>query len=223
MSGLRTTVPATPPAIAVAPATPAGSRAPVTPRRSDVLVPGRRFAARLSGDWAPALAWHVGRTGRPGLVGIGLLVASALFFLSTHLEVANEAASLRADLSSARARAAAAPRLAGRDAAPASANLPKRADMPALLGVLIKQADEAHLTLEAGKYETTASKTGEITRYTVSFPVSGPYPQIRQFIDATLTALPAVAISDLSLERKTIGEGTVNAQIRLTVFTRSTP
>jgi hypothetical protein len=46
---------------------------------------------------------------------------------------------------------------------------------------------------------------------------------VRQFIDATLTALPTVALSELSLTRKTIGDGSVEAQIRMTLFTRESP
>jgi hypothetical protein len=95
--------------------------------------------------------------------------------------------------------------------------------MPSLLGVLLKQADAAHLSIDTGKYESSALKSGGVTSYQVSFPVSGPYPQVRQFIDATLTALPTVALSELSLTRKTIGDGSVEAQIRMTLFTRESP
>ena len=209
--------------LAIAPAAVAPLRAPAVVRRSDALVPARRFAARLSREWLPRISWQVGRTGRPGLVGLGLVAASALFFFSTHVKVANEAAALRAELVTAEQRAAAAPHAVLSDATRALRNLPRRADMPALLGVLLKQADEARLTLDTGKYEMSATRTGDIMRYKVSFPVTGPYPQVRQFIDATLVALPAVAISDLALERKAIGDGLVEAQIRLTVFTRSAP
>jgi Tfp pilus assembly protein PilO len=102
-------------------------------------------------------------------------------------------------------------------------DLPGRADMPALLGVLFEQANAAHLSIDTGKYDMTTTKAGGVVRYKVSFPVVGPYPQVREFIDATLKAMPAVAISDLSLERKSIGDAVVEAQIRLTVFTKGAP
>ena len=191
-------------------------------RRSDMLVPVRRLALRVRNDWAPLAVWHLGRTGRPGLVGIALMLASALFFFSTHLQVAGEAAALRADLASARARATAAPASVN-ESAQTLRHLPSRADMPALLGVLLQQADAAHLALDTGKYEMTTAKAGAITRYRVSFPVTGPYPQVRQFIDATLLALPAVAITELNIERKAIGDGAVEARLRLTFYTRGTP
>ncbi len=192
-------------------------------RRSDALVPVRRAALRVTQEWLPYAVWAVAKTGRTGLVGLVLLLTAGVFFASTELPVAREVATLRNELVSAARHQASAPRAQVDDVARALKNLPKRAEMPAILGVLLKQADESRLTLDTGKYESSASKSGEITRYRVSFPVVGPYPQIRQFIDATLSALPAAAISELSIERKTIGDSAVEAQIRLTVFTRSAP
>ncbi len=192
-------------------------------RRSDALTPVRRFSARLSREWLPHLAWSVGRTGRPGLVGIALLAASVVFLLSTHLKIVDEVQSLRADLATARQQSTLAPRQAPSDPLRALAGLPTRAEMPALLGALLKQADAAHLTLDTGKYETSTTKTGSVVRYNITFPVVGPYPQVRKFIDSTLESMPAVAISDLAFERKSIGDSTVEAHIRLTIFTRAAP
>ena len=206
-----------------APAAAASGAVPALVRRSGAVMVVQRFAARVSHDWAPLVAWHVGRTGRPGLVGLVLILASSCFLVSTHLQVANEAATLRAELATAQQRAAAAPHAVASVATQALRNLPRRADMPAVLGVLLKQADDARLSLDTGKYEMSSTKTGDITRYKLSFPVVGPYPQVRQFIDSILTTLPAAAVSELSFERKHGGDGTVEAQIRLTVFTRSGP
>jgi hypothetical protein len=198
---------------------PRGSPPARVQRRSDALVPLRRLSARLTNQWLPGVVWSVSRTGRAGLVGLALVAASTVFFASTHLRIVDDVTALRAELAAARDRAAAGPS-AGADDLAGARSLPKRADMPALLGILFEQADAAHLTIDTGKYDMTASKSGDIVRYKVSFPVVGPYPQVRQFVDATLKAMPAVAISGLSLERKSIGDGAVEAQIRLTFFTK---
>jgi hypothetical protein len=202
-------------------AAPLGSRYPAVPR-SAALIPLRRLGVRLAQEWLPQLGWAVGRTGRTGLVGLALLAASALFVATTHVKVAEEVRSLQADLATARARAT-APRVVTNSPLTVLNGLPARAEMPAVLGVLLKQADASNLTLDTGKYEMSSTKSGRLTRYKLSFPVTGPYPQVRQFIDSTLSAMPAVAISDLSLERKTIGDPVVEAQIRMIVFARSTP
>ena len=199
----------------------APAAAPATP--TEALNPLRRLAARAQNEWIPYVGWSLTRTGRPGLVGVALVAASAVFLLSTQFKVADEVVALRSDLALARARGAAPSHDPADRTSDSIRDLPARAEMPALLGSLLAQADAAHLTIDTGKYEATSTKAGGIVRYKVSFPVIGPYPQVRQFIDSTLQAMPTAAISDLSIERKSIADGSVEAQIRLTLFTRSTP
>lgn len=188
-------------------------------RRSDALLP-RRGAVRLAAAWLSTAGWQVSRTGRSGLTGLALLIAAGIFYASTHLQVVAEIATLREELAAARRQAVAERARPSVDPAAALRQLPRRVEMPALLGLLLQQADAAHLSLDTGKYDLTTSRSGDVVRYKLSFPVSGPYPQVRRFLDATLEALPAAAISELSFERKTIGDANVAANIRLTVFTR---
>jgi len=155
--------------------------------------------------------------------GLALLATALVFLVSTYLPLAREVDGLRAQLQSARVEAVSAPVPVSDSGAALLRNLPARTQMPALLGVLLNQAAAAHLSIDTGKYETSPLKSGGVTSYQVSFPITGSYPQVRQFIDATLVALPSVALSELSLTRKTIGDGSVEAQIRLTVFTRDVP
>ncbi len=183
------------------------------------LAQAQRWLTRASNEWLPRLFWSVQRTGRLGLSGMTLLAASLVLLVSTHLPLARQVRDLNLQLTSVRAQSATAPAPVSDHGATVLGKLPMRAQMPALLGVLLQQADAAHLSLDVGKYESTALKSGGVMSYQISFPVTGAYPQVRQFIDATLTALPAVAISELSLTRKAIGDGAVEAQIRLTVFT----
>ncbi len=201
----------------------AAARPPATPGRADGPAAPRRLAALLGNGWLPRAAWTISRTGRPGLVGIALLLAAALFLFSTHLEVAAEVEVLRADLAAAQqqARTAAADEVA--DPATAMRALPARTDMPAMLRQLFDEATRARLAVDTAKYEVDATRSGGVVRYRIAFPVTGPYPQIRAFIDATLATMPAVALSDLVLERRTIADGNVEAQIRMTVYTRSAP
>ena len=201
----------------------AAARPPATPRGAEAPALARRFAVRLSNEWLPRAGWTISRTGRPGLVGIGLLLTAALFLLSTHLEVAAEVEALRADLAAAQgqARTPAADKVA--DPASAIRALPARTDMPAILRQLFSKATQARLAVDTGKYEINMMRSSGVARYQFTFPVTGSYPQIRGFIDATLATMPAVALSDLVLDRKSIADGDVGAQIRMTVYTRSAP
>ncbi|HME37768.1 MAG TPA: hypothetical protein VKG63_02305 [Steroidobacteraceae bacterium] len=212
----------------VAHAQPAGaalglSARAAAPPRGGLSSLARDYRVRLSNVWLPRVAWSVGRTGRAGLVGIALLGASVVFFFSAHQQVIEEVRQLRADLQTAQARAAAAPRPGPTDSPQSMRNLPERTEMPQVLRVLLKQADAAQLEIDTAKYEISATKAGGLVRYRLSFPVDGPYPKVRQFIDATLNSMPALAIEDLSITRKAIADPTIEAQIRMTIFTRSAP
>jgi Tfp pilus assembly protein PilO len=198
------------------------ARAVATPR-GGLSSLAQDFRARLSNVWLPRLSWSIGRTGRVGLVGIALFGASVVFFFSTHQQVTEEVRQLRAGLQTAQARAAKAPRPEPTDLPVSLRNLPERTEMPQVLKVLLKQADAAHLAIDTAKYEISAAKAGGLVRYRLSFPIDGPYPNVRQFIDATLNSMPALAIEDLSITRKAIADPTIEAQIHMTIFTRSAP
>jgi Tfp pilus assembly protein PilO len=204
---------------------PGGAARPPAPL-DRAAAPGlaRRLTVRFRNLWLPHVAWTISRTGRPGLVGIALLLAAALFLFSTHLKVVAEVEALRADLAAAQRRQGRPPAAVSiADPVTAMRALPDRADMPAILGQLFNEATRARLALDTARYEVNVMRSSGVVRYQIAFPVTGPYTQVRAFIDATLAAMPAVALSDLVLERKSIADGNVEAQIRMTVYTRSAP
>lgn len=213
----------------LATATPARLDRPVAPmahapvKAPDRLDPLRRLVARASNEWLPRAVWTLGRTGRTGLVGVVLIAASLIFVASTQLKMADEVTGLKADLVAARTKGTATHRDPADAAQATIRDLPDRIAMPALLGTLLTQAADAHLSIDTGKYEVAATKAGQIVRYKVSFPVTGPYPQIREFIDSTLKELPSAAISELTIQRKSIADAAVEAEVRLVVFTRGAP
>ena len=190
---------------------------------ADAPASPRPLLVRLSSEWLPRAAWTINRTGRPGLLGIALLFAAALFLFSTHRQIAGEVESLGADLAAAQAQVGAVQT----DPVPAPAatlrKLPARTEMPEILRQLFGKAAQAGLAVDTGKYEINTSGSGRVVRYQIAFPVTGPYPQIRTFIDTTLATMPAVSLSDLVIDRKSIAEGAVDAQLGMTIYTRSTP
>jgi hypothetical protein len=179
----------------------------------------RRLAVRFGHEWFPRLAWMIGRTGRLGLAGLALLLASAVFLLSTYLPVTAEVEALRVDLGAASSQRRVAAEDKPGESATAMRALPGRTEMPAILRQLFSNATQARLAIDAGKYEVNAIKGAAIVRYQIAFPITGPYPQIRDFLDTTLSRMPAVALTDLAVQRKAIADGYVEAQIRMTVFT----
>jgi Tfp pilus assembly protein PilO len=150
-------------------------------------------------------------------------VAAARRLDPTHLPVAAEVEAMRADLATAQSRASVPVAEKAADPSAALRALPARTDMPAILGQLYANASQARLAVDTARYEIYAVKTSSLVRYQIAFPVTGPYPQIRSFIDATLATMPEVALTGLALERKSIAHGNVEAEIRMTVYTRSAP
>jgi hypothetical protein len=183
----------------------------------------RKLGSQLTSLWLPVVAWQLARCGRSGLIGLALLGASAVFLVSTLLPTLDEVRRLRADVIDAKAHAAKAPPPGVSAPARALGSLPVRTDMPQVLGVLLAQADAAQLRIDTAKYELSATKARGLLRYRLSFPIEGPYPNVRRFLDSTLDALPMLAIDDLSIARKAIGDGAVEAQLRMTIFTRGAP
>jgi hypothetical protein len=182
-----------------------------------------RIGKQASNVWLPGIKWRIERTGRPGVAGLVLLGASAIFLFSTHLPVADEVARLRSDLLEAQTRVANAPQTALSEPVKALQGMPARTEMPQVLGIILKQAGDAQLNIDTAKYEISTTKVGGLVRYRLSFPIDGPYPNVRRFIDSTLVAIPALAIDDLSITRKSISDNAVEAQVRMTIFTRGAP
>jgi len=183
----------------------------------------RPLSARWRDEWVPRAVWTISRTGRLGLAGIALLLGAAVFLLSTHLRVVSEVDAMRAELAVAHGRARIPEAVQVAPVASATLELPERADLPAILSQLFNEAREAGLALDTAKYETTVMKTSGVVRNQIVFPLIGPYPQIRAFIDTTLATMPTIAISDLVLTRSSIAHGNVEAQIRMSIYTRSAP
>ena len=95
--------------------------------------------------------------------------------------------------------------------------------MSGVIGQIVAQAKTAGVSLDTGRYVYTPAKGGEIARYELEFPVKASYPDIRAFIDHTLTAVPSAALGKLRVERKTVGDAVVNADVGFVVFVRSEP
>ena len=103
------------------------------------------------------------------------------------------------------------------------AELPTRQQMPAVVGLVLEQARAANVQLDNGHYSYSAPKGGTIGRYELEFPVKADYPSVRNFINRTLSAVPAAGLDKLHIERKVVGDATVSADIRFVVFVRAQP
>ena len=171
----------------------------------------------------PYLSYGAQRLGHLGVVGISLCVFSLIAFTSGNLGLRQQVSDQAAELVVAR-EAAGSNSLQASDASPAAAasrfvaSLPGRNEVPQIMGSVVTVAAAAGIELERGSYEYVSSDDGAIARYRMSLPVNGSYPQVRQFIENLLAAVPAIALDSMRIERDNISDQVIAADLRFTVL-----
>jgi hypothetical protein len=163
-------------------------------------------------------AWRLRRVGSSGLVGIGLLVGAAVLYTANTLPQGKAIAALKMQL------ARLGPAAQGGASAPqvqvALGGLPRRDDASDVVGRIYEEAQAAGVELPRGQYEFVPARDGVAAHYRMTFPVHAAYPQLRNFMDRTLIALPSVAVEGLRIERKNVTDETVDAELKLSAFVR---
>jgi hypothetical protein len=190
---------------------------------SVVSVPPLTSRARLTAaanQLAPQIQYRIARLGILGQTGLGALVAAAVLAASALLPAQRSLQTLSTEL--ARARHAPVVPHAEEGAPRLLASLPTRAQVPEVIGQILVQAKEAGVALDTGHYVYTPAKGRAVAHYEVEFPVKAAYPDIRGFIDRTLSAVPVAALGKLRFERKAIGDPVVGADIVFVVFVHGT-
>jgi hypothetical protein len=204
-------------AVAAPPPAPSALRGPLAalPKQLAALDRAQAAATQL----VPRLQYQVMRLGPAGQAGLAVIVAAVVFAATTLLPARHALDVLGADIARAQ-HPAIAP--GGDQAVPQLVeSLPTRSQMPTVIGLMYTQAKASNVSLDVGHYSYSQAKAGSLARYQVEFPVKAGYPDIRNFINKTLTAVPAAALAKLHVERKTVGDQTVNADIAFVVFVRS--
>ena len=210
-------------AVAEAPAAPPVLAAASAPRSAVAALPERISAlARVQAgatQLGPQLQYQIARLGPAGQVGLAGLVAALVFAASTLLPARHALDALSANIARTQHPSAA---LSADQAAPRLVeSLPTRKQIPAVIGLIYGKAKEAGVPLDTGHYVYSPPKAGALARYDVDFPVKASYPDIRNFINHTLSAVPAAALNKLHVERKAVADPMVNADIGFVVFVRS--
>jgi hypothetical protein len=161
--------------------------------------------------------------GTPGVIGIALLVFSLSYAMSALLPA-------KEDLDAKRQQAAGDQARVDReksgvaDTSPAGhlrafyGFLPAQTDATDWLDKVYAAADKEKVTLPRGEYSLVIEPETAVSRYRILLPVKGSYSQIRSFVAAALDAVPSLALDDISFERQKIGDSTVDAKIRMTLY-----
>jgi len=81
-------------------------------------------------------------------------------------------------------------------------------------------ATKSGLVLRQGEYKQGYDRNAHVYTYQVNLPVKGSYQAIWQFAMAALRAIPFASLDDISFHRDAIGDTTVEARLRLTLYLR---
>jgi len=206
-------------------AAPVATAAPAVPTPVGVSsASAGRALERLQHIGSRALAqsaYRLRRVGSAGLAGLALLVAAIVLFVANNLPQSSAVFALKAQV--LRLAPVGKATLAAPGGGTVLAALPQRDDAPTVVGKVFEQAEAAGVELARGQYEYMPARDGVAARYRMTFPVRTTYPKLRDFMDRTLVALPAVAVEGLRVERKNVGDETVDAELKLSAYVRSEP
>lgn len=71
--------------------------------------------------------------------------------------------------------------------------------------------------LQSASYKSAAATGGKLERYEIVVPLSGSYTQMRDFLKRSLAEIPVLSLDQITLKRETRRDGTVHAELRLTL------
>jgi hypothetical protein len=83
---------------------------------------------------------------------------------------------------------------------------------------LFTLAAKTGLVLSQGEYKGAFEQNGRFHTYQVNLPVKGDYGAIWQFGMLSLRAIPFASLDEINFRRDTIGQPTVDAHVRLTLY-----
>lgn len=70
--------------------------------------------------------------------------------------------------------------------------------------------------LHSASYKSAAAG-GRLERYEIVVPLTGSYTQMRDFLKRSLAEIPVLSLDQISLKRENRRDGTVQAELRLTL------
>jgi hypothetical protein len=71
--------------------------------------------------------------------------------------------------------------------------------------------------LQSASYKTQATPGTRLERYEIVLPLNGSYTQMRDFLKRSLAEIPVLSLDQISLKRENRREGTVQAELHLTL------
>ena len=153
--------------------------------------------------------------GAPGLAAVVLLAAAALFLFAVVQPLKDKSRVLEARAAIA-APGTANPSPAAEKLGEVYRYLEKPEATTDWLAKLYAIGAATGVELQSASYKTREAG-GRLERYEIVLPLTGSYLQMREFLKRALVEIPVLSLDQISLKREGRREGTVQAELRLTL------
>jgi Tfp pilus assembly protein PilO len=103
---------------------------------------------------------------------------------------------------------------------------PKAELLPEILATINQLANQQKISLNSGDYKLSKIKQTDdtnrktLTKYEITFPVTGQYTQIRTFVAEVLEKLPAIALTDIQMNRESTMDSSVESKLVFILFVK---
>lgn len=179
----------------------------------------------------PMLRWQMGRLGNSGKIGIGLMVASGIYFFLAVIPQEAELQKLKDRAVTLQAQAvmnkSSGSSVETEDGKKMSADqalqvfydfFPRVDSSPFWVRELVRVAKKQGVDLSGSEYRLINEADARLARYEMILPVKGNYRQIRAFIAEALEVVPAMAISAIAMKRENITADWVETRIEINLY-----
>lgn len=155
--------------------------------------------------------------GLSGILSVAVLILAAVAYFTLVQPMQAQQVELRAQLSKqARAAPGAEPSAASDKLGTFYRFMEKTEQTTDWLARLYAIGQATGVGLQSATYKTQ-SGGGRLERYEIVLPVTGSYTQIREFLKRSLAEIPVLSLDQLSLKREARTDGSVSAELRLTL------
>ncbi|MGV3581285.1 MAG: type 4a pilus biogenesis protein PilO [Methylophilus sp.] len=184
------------------------------------------------------LYWYVAhyakKLGIWGLLGLLLIIGSSIFYVSKipPLHESTEALILAHQVAQSQDNDATTQQEAplvqntAEEIAKFYERFPEAERLPEVLATINQLANQQKIVLNSGDYklnkikQSNATNHKTLTKYEITFPVKGPYTQIRTFVADVLEKLPAIALTDIQMNRESTMDSSVESKLVFTLFVK---
>ena len=159
--------------------------------------------------------------GATGMAAFALLALGALFLGLVLKPLESRNAELSAELERLAARSAAAPGNPGAGSTSSKLDtfysyLGRGEEATDWLARLYGIAKATGLDMQSATYKSQAAGQ-RIERYEIVLPVSGTYPQVRDFLKRALAEIPVLSLDQMTLKREARNQAEVQAELHMTL------